>query len=69
MAWAVAIIVVVGIGVPAAAWTIARRGMRRQASASGLGPPADAVDKWLIEKHRLPALQRWQVRDARQLNA
>ena len=38
--------------------------MRRQASASGLGPPADAVDSWLIEKYRLPALQRWQVRDA-----
>jgi hypothetical protein len=64
MAWAVAIIVVIGIGVSAAAWLIARRGMRRQVSASGLGPSADAVDKWLIERYRLPALQRWQVRNA-----
>jgi hypothetical protein len=65
MAWAVAIIVVIGIGVPTAAWLIARRrGMQRQVSASGLGPPADAVDKWLIETYRLPALQRWQVRNA-----
>jgi hypothetical protein len=64
MAWAVAIIVVIGIGGPTAAWLIARRGMRRKVSASGLGPPADAVDEWLIEKYRLPALQRWQVRNA-----
>ena len=65
MAWALGIIGVIGIGVPVAAWLIARRlGMRRQASISGLGPPADAVDNWLIEKYRLPALQRWQVRDA-----
>lgn len=65
MAWAVAVIVVIGIGVPAAAWLISRRlGTRRQVSAGGLGPPADAVDSWLIEKYQLPALQRWQVRDA-----
>jgi len=65
MAWAVAIIVVIGIGVPAAGWLIARRrGMQRHVSASGLGPPSDAVDKWLIETYRLPARQRWQVRDA-----
>ena len=38
--------------------------MRRQVSASGLGPSADAVDKWLIEKYQIPGLQRWQVRDA-----
>ena len=65
MAWAVAIIVVIGIGVPTAGWLISRRrGMQRQVSASGLGPPSDAVDKWLIETYRLPALQRWQVRNA-----
>jgi hypothetical protein len=28
---------------------------------SGLTP--HAVDKWLTEQHRLPAVQRWQVRN------
>jgi hypothetical protein len=64
MAWAVAVIGVIGIGVPAAAWLIARHVGRRQVAAGGLGPSAGAVDAWLIETYHLPALQRWQVRDA-----
>lgn len=65
MVWALAIIVVIGVGLPFAAWRLGRRvDMGRQPSAHGLGPPADAVDKWLIEQHQLPAPQRWQVRDA-----
>jgi hypothetical protein len=63
--WALTIIVVIGAGLPFAAWRLGRRvEMGRQPSAHGLGPPADAVDKWLIDQHRLPAPQRWQVRDA-----
>ena len=65
MAWALAIIVVIGAGLPFAAWRLGRHlETARQPSAHGLGPPADAVDKWLIDQHRLPAPQRWQVRDA-----
>jgi hypothetical protein len=36
----------------------------RRDFSSCLGPPTDAVDRWLIERHRLPALQRWEVRQA-----
>lgn len=65
MVWALAIIVVTGVGLPFAAWRLGRHvEAGRQPSAHGLGPPTDAVDKWLIDQHRLPALQRWQVRDA-----
>jgi hypothetical protein len=64
MAWAVTVIGVIGIGVPAAAWLIARHVGRRQVVVGGLGPSAGAVDTWLIETYHLPALQRWQVRDA-----
>jgi hypothetical protein len=65
VAWALAIIAVIGVGLPFAAWRLGRRAeLRWQPSAHGLGPPADAVDKWLIDQHGLPAPQRWQVRDA-----
>jgi hypothetical protein len=64
MVWAVAVIVVLGAGVPLAAWRLDRRLRSRRQPAAGLGPPADAVDKWLIDNHRLPAVQRWQVREA-----
>ncbi len=65
MVWALVIIVVIGAGLPFAAWRLGRQAeMGRQPSVHGLGPPADAVDKWLIDEHRLPAPQRWQVRDA-----
>ena len=65
MVWALAIIVAIGAGLPFAAWRLGRHlETARQPSAHGLGPPADAVDKWLIDQHRLPAPQRWQVRHA-----
>jgi hypothetical protein len=63
--WALAIIVVIGVGLPLAAWRLGRHvEAGRPPSAHGLGPPTDAVDQWLIDQHRLPAPQRWQVRDA-----
>jgi hypothetical protein len=65
MAWALTIIVVIGVGLPFAAWRLGRHvDAGRQPSVGGLGPPTDAVDKWLIDQHGLPAPQRWQVRDA-----
>jgi hypothetical protein len=63
--WTLAIVVVIGVGLPLAAWRLGRQAeARRPPAAHGLGPPADAVDQWLIDQHRLPAPQRWQVRDA-----
>jgi hypothetical protein len=63
--WALAIVVVIGAGLPLAAWRLGRHvEAGRPPGAHGLGPPADAVDQWLIDQHRLPAPQRWQVRDA-----
>jgi len=64
MACALAVILVIGVGLPTAAWRLSRRLESRCQPAGGLGPPADAADKWLIEHHQLPALQRRQVRDA-----
>ncbi len=65
MAWALVTVVVIGVGLPFAAWRLGRRlEAARPPSSHGLGPPADAVDKWLINQHRLAAPQRWQVRDA-----
>jgi hypothetical protein len=64
MAWILAIIGIFGIGLPVAAWRIVRPGLRQPISASGLGPPTDAVDAWLIERYQLPSLKRRQVRNA-----
>lgn len=65
MIFAVVIIVVAGVGLPFGAWRVARAAeKRRPPPVDGLGPPSDAVDGWLIEHYRLPALQRWQVRNA-----
>lgn len=58
------VILVIGVGLPIAAWRVSRRLESRRQPAGGLGPSADVVDKWLIEQHPLPAVQRWQVRDA-----
>jgi hypothetical protein len=65
VAWALTIIVVTGVGLPFVAWRLGRHvELKRPPSAHGLGPPADAVDEWLIDQYRLPSPQRWQVRDA-----
>jgi hypothetical protein len=66
VAWALAVIVVIGVGLPIAAWQFSRRteNAHQPQPSSGLGPPADAADRWLIDHHRLPAMQRWRVRDA-----
>src|SRR5260370_19037890 len=53
-----------GAALPTAAWRLSRRLAFRRQPAGGLGPPTDAADRWFIEQHELPALQRRQVRDA-----
>lgn len=66
MVWALAAILILGAGLPIAAWQFSRRlqAVRPPPSAGGLGPPADAVDTWLIDRYQLSALKRWEVRRA-----
>lgn len=62
MLWALALVVVIAIGLPMAAWLITRR----------LPPPRplgsygghDAIDKWLRDEYRLAPKECQQVRDA-----
>src|SRR5258708_9548419 len=64
MAWALAVIFLLGVGLPIAAWRLSRQLESRLQPVGGVGPPTDQVDKWLLEQHHLPAVQRRQVRDA-----
>ncbi len=64
MVWAWTIVVALAVGLPAAAWKFSRNLKPAAPSVDGLGPPTDPVDRWLIERHCLPALQRHQVRQA-----
>jgi hypothetical protein len=64
MAWALAVIFLLGVGLPIAAWRLSRHLESRLQPVGGVCPPTDQVDKWLLEQHHLPALQRRQVRDA-----
>ena len=64
MAWALAVIFLLGVGLPIAAWRLSRQLESRLQPVGGIGPPTDQVDKWLLEQHHLPAVQRRQVRDA-----
>ena len=64
MALALAVIFLLGVGLPIAAWRLSRHLESRLQPVGGVGPPTDQVDKWLLEQHHLPAVQRRQVRDA-----
>ena len=62
MAWALAVIVALGIGVPIAAWSYTR--LRPPPPPSRLGTAYDPVDKWLLRQHTLTPVDRDRVRDA-----
>src|SRR5260370_3768994 len=64
MGWRRAVIFLWGVGLPIAAWRLSRQLESRLQPVGGIGPPTDQVDKWLLEQHHLPAVQRRQVRDA-----
>src|SRR5690242_5129736 len=71
MAWVWAVIVVIAVGMPAAAWWLGRRMRppRQRAGRPGFG----VIDRWLFERYQLGALDRWQIEDviygdARKLN-
>src|SRR5579859_3077153 len=54
-----------GIALPLAVLFAGRRRQARWLShVGGLGPPTDAADRLLIERHHLPALRRREVRQA-----
>ncbi len=63
MAWVLAVILALGVGLPIAAWRLSRRAESRR-RPGGLWPLADQVDTWLFDRHHLSALDRKQVRDA-----
>jgi len=56
MVRALAAITVLAAGLPIAGWLLSRGMAAKQTTQSpgGLGPPTDAADKWLIERHKLP---------------
>ncbi len=63
MAWALTIVVAIGVGLPTAAWLITRR-LPSARPASRLGVGYDAIDKWLLDQYQLPPHDRWRVRKA-----
>jgi hypothetical protein len=63
MAWAVALVVVIGVGMPVAAWWIVRR-LPPPRTPGRLGVGYDAIDRWLLDHYQLPPLERWRVRKA-----
>src|SRR6266568_7411379 len=53
MGWALAAIVILGVGVPIAAWSYTR--LHSPPPVTPLGTGYDQIDKWLLEQHRLAA--------------
>jgi hypothetical protein len=70
MLWqALIIVTVIGIGLPASAWWFTRRMASAKAPYSrtrmdAFGAPMDAVDAWFTDHTALPAVRRWNVRQA-----
>jgi len=62
MVWALAVIAVLGVGVPVGAWSYTR--LRPLPPVSRLGTGYDPIDRWLLEHHGLPPLDRERVRVA-----
>jgi hypothetical protein len=63
MAWALALVVAVGVGLPVAAWFIARR-PPPPSPARGAARGYDAVDRWLADRYQLAWRERSRVRTA-----
>jgi hypothetical protein len=64
MAWALALVVVIGVGLPMAAWSITRRLPPSRRAANRLGAGYDSIDRWLRDQYQLPPHERWRVREA-----
>ena len=57
MAWALVLVAVIGIGLPAGAWAVARR-LPPPRPASRLGVGYDPTDKWLLTGISFPRKRR-----------
>lgn len=63
MAWALALVAAIAVGLPVGAWLIIRRlPAPRAIRAARTG--YDAIDKWLLNEYGLPPRERWRVRNA-----
>ncbi len=66
MAWAVAFIVILGVGLPVAAWWYS--GRRPPSAVNRLGTSIDRIndriDKWLLKEYQLAPLDRGRIREA-----
>ncbi len=62
MVWALAMIVVLAIGLPIGAWSYTR--LRPPPAPSKLGTAYDPIDRWLLRQHGLPPIDRERVRNA-----
>lgn len=63
MVWALALIAVIGVGLPLIAWAVTRR-LPPPRPGNRLGVGYDSVDKWLLTRHQLLPHDRWRVREA-----
>lgn len=64
MAWALALVVVIGVGLPVAAWSVTRRLPPPRHTMDRLGAGYDTIDRWLLNRYQLPPHERWRVRNA-----
>lgn len=62
MWWALAFVVILGVGLPVAAWWYSRR--HPPPPVTRLGTGYDRIDKWLLGHHQLAPLDRERVRTA-----
>ncbi len=63
LAWALALVVVIGAVLPVTAWLITRRAPPPK-TAGKLGGGSDAIDRWLVDRYQLPPRDRLRVRTA-----
>jgi hypothetical protein len=64
MTLALALVVIIGIGLPVAAAWLSRHVRPVRQPLGGPGPRFDRIDRWLFERYRLGALDRWHVKQA-----
>lgn len=63
MAWALVLVVVIGVGLPVAAWSITRL-LPPPSPARRPGRGYDGIDRWLADRYRLAWRDRSRVRTA-----
>jgi hypothetical protein len=63
MLWALALVVVIAIGLPVGAWAVTRK-LPPPRRVTRLGVGYGRADKWLLTQYQLPPHDRWRVREA-----